>query len=90
MKGGAMSGKTLGVILFLVGVLILHAYQTLLFLWQLVGLPGADYPPRLLLVAMADAKAAGLVIGFSPFIGLLLMVVAGLIYGRHTRKEVVE
>ena len=85
-----MSGKTLGLVLFVVGTCILHAYQTLLFLWQLVGLPGSDYPPTLLLVAMADAGAAGLVLGLSPLIGLLLMVVAGLIYGRHARKEVIE
>ena len=37
-----MSGKTLGVVLFIVGVFILHAYQTLLFLWNLVGLPASD------------------------------------------------
>ena len=85
-----MPGKTLGLVLFLVGTCILHAYQTLLFLWQLVGLPGSDYPPRLLLVAMADARAAGLVIGFSTLIGLLLVVGAGLIYGRQARKEVIE
>jgi MprA protease rhombosortase-interaction domain-containing protein len=29
----------------------------------------------------------GFMVAFSPFIGLLLMVAGGLIYGRRTRKE---
>ena len=38
-----MSGKNLGLVFFFVGTFVLHAYQTLSFLWYLVGIP-VDYP----------------------------------------------
>ena len=84
-----MSGKNLSLVFFFVGTFVLHAYQTLPFLWMLAGMSHSDYP----LTALTEgggAYTAGFIIGFSPLIGLLLMVVGGLIYGREARKEVLE
>jgi hypothetical protein len=83
-----MSGKNLGLVFFFVGTFVLHAYQTLSFLWYLVGIP-LDYPLVTLLKGL-DGYTLGFVMGFSPLIGLLLMVVGGLIYGREAGKEVIE
>ena len=83
-----MSGKSLGLVFFLVGMFVLHAYQTLPFLWYLVGIP-LDYPLVVLLERLGP-YAAGFVIGFSPLIGLLLMVAGGLIYGRQASTEVIK
>jgi hypothetical protein len=88
MEGEAMSGKNLGLAFFFVGTFALHAYQTLSFLWYLVGVPLA-YPLVALLEGLGT-YAAGFAMGFSPLIGLLLMVLGGLIYGRETRTEVIE
>ena len=84
-----MSGKNLGLVFFFVGTFFLHAYQTLSFLWMLVGMSHSDYPLTALLEG-GGAYTAGFVVGFSPLIGLLLMVVGGLIYGREASKEVIE
>jgi hypothetical protein len=83
-----MSGKNLGLVFFVVGTFALHAYQTLSFLWYLVGIP-LDYPLVVLLRGLGE-YTPGFVMGFSPLIGLLLMVVGGLIYGRGAGKEVIE
>ena len=85
-----MSGKTLGVVLFIVGVFILHAYQTLAFLWDLVGLPDSAYPPMALLAVLPDPGTAGMIIALAPLTGLLVMVAGGLISGRRANKEVIE
>jgi hypothetical protein len=53
-----------------------------------VGIP-LDYPLVVLLRGLGE-YTPGLVMGFSPLIGLLLMVVGGLIYGREAGKEVIE
>lgn len=79
-----MSGKKLRLVFFIVGAFVLHAYQTLSFLWYLAGVP-LDYPLVALLRA-AGAYAGGLIMGFAPLIGLLLMVAGGLIYGREGRR----
>ena len=81
-----MSSKNLGLVFFFVGTFFLHVNQTLPFLWYLVGIP-LDYPLVALLKGLG-AYTAGFVLGFSPLIGLLLMVGGGLIYGREARKEV--
>ena len=83
-----MSGKNLGLVFFFVGTFVLHAYQTLSFLWYLVGIP-LDYQLVVLLRGLGE-YTLGFVMGFSPLIGLLLMVVGGLIYGREASKEVIE
>lgn len=83
-----MSGKNLSLVFFFVGTFVLHAYQTLSFLWYLVGIP-LDYPLVTLLKGLGE-YTLGFVMGFSPLFGLLLMVVGGLIYGRGASKEVIE
>ena len=83
-----MSGKNLSLVFFFVGAFVLHAYQTLSFLWYLVGIP-LDYPLVVLLRGLGE-YTLGFVMGFSPLIGLLLMVVGGLVYGRGASKEVIE
>lgn len=70
-----MQGKTLGLTIFSVGVVLLFVHTTLSLLWHLVGIPIA-YP-----LTPADRSLAALT-GFTPAVGAALMVVGGLIYGR--------
>ena len=60
--------------LFGVGVFLLFVHTTMPALWQLLGMAGA-YP-------LASTQGLlGISTGFTPPLGALLMLVAGLVYG---------
>ena len=74
-----MTSKRLGLAVFALGALILHLYTTLLYLWALVTHSLRTFPLMLPVSMLA-------LIGFTPPIGALLLVVGGLIYGRQVRR----
>jgi hypothetical protein len=76
-----MRDRPLGLVLFGLGAFALHLYTTLLFLWALAGLPFATFP--LMLPVGVRWR-----IGFAPPIGAVLLLVAGLVYGRSPRELV--
>jgi len=71
-----MANKRLGITLFSVGTFAIVVHTILPFLWALVGIP-MSYP-----LAAAEGPLAYLS-GFTPPIGALLMVMAGLVFGRQ-------
>lgn len=77
-----MQGKKLGLVFFVVGAFLVHAYSTLFFLWMLVGIPLA-YP------LMPTEGVLSRFWGWYVPLGAVLMVVGGLIYGREA-KEVIR
>ena len=74
-----MQAKILGLLLFSVGVFLVFVHTTLPFIWALVGIPFA-YP-----LAPTEGIMVAL-LGFTPPIGAILMVLGGLIYGREARS----
>ena len=74
-----MQSRTWAWVFLALGAFVVHAHTTLLYLWQLVGIPGA-YP----LIATEGPLLA--LAGFTPPIGALVMVIGGLIYGRETEE----
>ena len=64
----------LGIIIFTLGVIVLHLYTTLLYLWALFTHSLRSFP----LMLPVDLLP---LIGFTPAIGALLLVIGGLIYG---------
>jgi hypothetical protein len=74
-----MQAKRLGLGVFALGAFLVHVYTTLLFLWALVGMPLAAYPLML-------PQGLRMLIGFTPAIGTVLLVVGSLIYGREARR----
>ena len=84
-----MLQKVGGIALFAIGALVSHAYLLLKFLWELLGLPG-NYPLVRAGVERSTGAAAnmgGFLVALSPFVGGLLMIVAGLVHGRRGSKE---
>lgn len=77
-----MQGKKLGLVFFVLGVLFIHLYTTVPFLWALLGISLA-YP---LTVAK---EVPSTLPGFAPIIGGVLLVVGSLIYGQKV-KEVIK
>ena len=77
-----MQSKTWGLVFFALGIFSMHVHTTLPFLWELVGIPLA-YP------LAATEVLLGILPGFTPPIGAVLMVIGGLIYGRQG-KEVIK
>jgi len=77
-KGGVMQAKTLGLIIFFLGVLIAFYTTVLGFIWLLVGLPAPGTQTEL---TVTVAVLGGFI---TPF-GALLMVVGGLVYGKKER-----
>jgi len=75
-----MSSKNPALVLFVLGAFLVQVHTTLPFLWGLAGMPWA-YPPNV------PEGALAMLGGFTPPIGVLVMVVGGLIYGR-TAEEV--
>ncbi len=71
--------QRLGVAIFVLGALILHLYTTLLYLWALVNMSLRTFP------LMLPSQMRGL-IGFTPPIGALLLVIGGLLYGLQGRR----
>jgi hypothetical protein len=74
-----MQRNRLGLVFFALGVFVVHVYTTLVFLWSLLGMPLADYP-------LLPPEGLHMLIGFTPAIGAMLLVVGGLTYGRETRR----
>ena len=68
-----------GLAVFALGVLTLHLYTTLLYLWALVTHSLRTFP-LMLPVNMLT------LIGYTPAIGALLMVIGGLIYSRQAGR----
>ncbi len=77
-----MQGKKLGLVFFILGVLLIHLYTTVPFVWALLGI-SLTYP---LTVAKEVPSTFP---GFAPIIGGVLLVVGSLIYGQKV-KEVIE
>ncbi len=74
-----MQTKKLGLVFFVVGVLFIHLYTTVPFLWALVGISLA-YP-----LVVAEGVLSTLP-AFAPSIGGVLLVVGSLIYGQKVRR----
>ena len=74
-----MQGKKLGLVFFVLGVLFIHLYTTVPFLWALLGISLA-YP------LVATEGAVSVFPGFAPSIGGVLLVVGGVIYGQKVRR----
>lgn len=74
-----MLSQRLGLALFALGVLILHLYTTLLYLWALLTHSLRTFPLMLPVNMLA-------LIGFTPAIGALLLVAGSLIYGQQVRR----
>ena len=74
-----MKAKTIGFILFFLGLVIINWTTTLGFFWLLVGLP---------LPAVSGQPSFGSVLlggSVTPF-GAFLMVVGGLVFGKKERR----
>ena len=74
-----MSSQKPGLALFALGVLSLHLYTTLLYVWALLAGSLRTFP------LMLPVDMLGL-IGFTPPIGAVLMVAGSLIYGQQARR----
>ncbi len=74
-----MQGKKLGLVFFVLGVLFIHLYTIVPFLWALVGISFA-YPLVVTEGVLSTLPA------FAPSIGGVLLVVGGLIYGQKVRR----
>ena len=74
-----MQGRRLGLALFALGVFMLHVYTTLSFLWALAGMPLSAYPLLL-------PRNLRMLIGFTPAVGALLLVVSSLVGGREKER----
>ncbi len=75
-----MSTAKWGLVIFALGVFFIHVHTTLAFLWALLGFELATYP--LLLKWISPYFP-----GFTPAIGAILLVVAGLLYSRSLRRS---
>lgn len=74
-----MRRRVAAYLLFGLGVVLLFVHTTLPALWELFGSPG-DYP-----LASADGPLA-LASGFTPVVGALLMLFAGLVHVSDSRR----
>jgi hypothetical protein len=74
-----MPKQRLGLAFFALGVVILHLYTTLLYLWALFTHSLRTFP------LMVPVNMLPL-IGYAPPIGALLLVVGSLIYGQQARR----
>lgn len=71
-----MSTRGAGIVLFLIGVFTLSVHTVLPFLWNLSGIP-APYP------LISSVGIGAFLPGFTPPIGGLLMLLAGMLYSRR-------
>jgi hypothetical protein len=74
-----MWSQRFGLAIFVLGALILHLYATLLYLWALVNMSLRTFP------LMLPPNMLGLV-GFTPPVGALLLVMGSLLYGLQERR----
>ncbi|UCE40176.1 MAG: hypothetical protein JSV17_11995 [Candidatus Aminicenantes bacterium] len=74
-----MNSKTIGLIVFFLGLVIINWTTTIGFIWLLAGLPAPKMP--------AEPTVMAAIFGGSitPF-GAVLMVVGGLVYGKKERR----
>ena len=77
-----MQAKTLGMIVFVLGILTMLIYTAFSFLWSLAGI-SLPYPLEV------KTESFGLFQLLTPPIGAILMVMGGLIYGQKD-KEVIK
>lgn len=75
-----MQTKTLGIVIFALGVLTLFSYTAFSFLWAMAGF-SMSYP------LVVKTESFGLFMLMTPPLGALIMVIGGLIYGK---KEVIK
>jgi hypothetical protein len=74
-----MRTRTLGLSVFFLGLLVASFTTVLGFVWLLAGLPVPQ--------AQAEPTAAAAILGgFITPVGILLMVVGGLVYGKKERR----
>lgn len=71
-----MLNRKLGMALFFLGGFLLLVHTTLPFLWALAGNP-FPYP------LTSSSGILWFLSGFTPAIGAIVIVIAGLIYGRE-------
>jgi len=71
-----MLNRRLGIALFFFGVFLMVVHTILPFLWALVGIP-FPYP------LTSSSGILWVLPGFTPAIGSIVIVIAGLIYGRE-------
>ena len=74
-----MNRARIAALVFAFGCILLVLHSTLPFLWSLVGIQ-AEYP------LFFHSGPADVIQGFTPPLGLVAMLIAGLIYGGQ-RKE---
>ena len=72
-----MGVKKLGIAIFVVGIILLHASSSFIYLWDLLGIPIGYYP----------FFAIGPVWGFLPPVAVFSIVIGGLIYSHKYQKE---
>ena len=70
-----MQSRSFGLAIFWLGVLSLHLYSSILYLWNLTGIP-MSYP----FFNMSFFP-------WAPPLGAILMIGGGLIYGLFSNKE---
>lgn len=70
-----MTRKTLVYTLFTIGILLLEVHTTFPVLWQILGIPSGYPLSRTLFLQISQ--------GFTPVVGVLLFLFAGLIYERE-------
>jgi len=73
--------KTIGIIVFILGILTVFVYTAFTYLWALAGI-SIPYP------LMGKSDSFGLFSLMTPPIGAMLMILGGLIYGK--KKEVIK
>lgn len=73
-----MSTRRTGIVLFIAGVFTLSVHTALPFLWNLVGVP-TPYP------LVASEGIGAILPGFTPPLGGLLMLLAGILYTKAGR-----
>jgi len=74
-----MKTKTIGLILFFLGLVIINWTTTIGFIWLMAGLPAPEMPVE---PTVMSALLGG---SITPF-GALLMVSGALVYGKKERR----
>jgi len=78
-----MKSKTWGLVLFALGIFFMYAFNMVNFWLMLMGIV-----PLMTLFRTLPTNAVLMLMGYTPPIGAVLMVIGGLIYGRKTREAI--
>lgn len=76
-----MKHESLGIGIFILGILTLFAYTAFSFLWASAGI-SSPYPISL----EGKSEAVGAIAFFSPPLGALLMIIGGFIYSMKNKE----